>query len=74
MSPASDDDIRGLRRFHKVTIGAGVVFCGLVAIRFSRTYGATGRSVYVLYGVLAGVAGVLLLIYWIRFWRRGVDG
>ncbi len=69
---ASPPDLRGLRRFHKVTVGAGIVFVAMMCWRFTQAwlrYGSTARG---LYGLGAGIALVSLTVYWIRFHRRGL--
>ncbi|HGY91940.1 MAG TPA: hypothetical protein ENK43_12285 [Planctomycetes bacterium] len=68
--PASD--LRGLRRFHKVTVGAGIVFVAMMCWRFTQAWLRDGSTARGLYGLAAGIACVLLVIYWLRFNRRGL--
>ncbi len=68
----SNTELVGIRRFHKVTISAGVIFCGLVALRFGLTWSRTGQDRYLLYTVIAIVAMAGLGAYLLRFWRTGL--
>ncbi|MCB9831538.1 MAG: hypothetical protein H6807_03615 [Planctomycetes bacterium] len=62
----------GLRRFHKLTIGAAVVFLALLALRYLRLYLRVeegGR--YLAFALLSLVAALVLARYLWGFARSG---
>lgn len=68
----SDTEFAGIRRFHRITISAGIAFCVLMALRFFLSYSRAADPKYLAYGALAVIAATGLLLYLIRFWRTGL--
>ncbi len=56
----------GLARFHKLTVGAGVLVLGLLIWRYWRRYSASGSTQQLVYAL---VATLLLLVFVTYLWR-----
>lgn len=67
-----ENDVKGITRFHKLTIGIGMVFCLLLAWRFFAIYLDNGASRAAVYSGAALAGAVLLAIYLRSFSKRGI--
>ena len=67
-----DPELAGIRRFHSITVGAGIVFCLMMAIRFVLVFQRLDEPKYIGYTAGALLAGTALTVYLVRFRRDGL--
>lgn len=68
----SDPELAGIRRFHSITVGAGILFCVMMAVRFVLVYQRLGEAKYIPYTACALLAGAGLTAYLLKFRKEGL--
>ena len=69
---SQSEELKGITRFHKVTIGAGVLFCLLMIGRYVLIWRRTQDSGYLVYALVAALGMIGLGAYLRRFSRSGI--
>lgn len=65
-------ELLGITRFHKVTIIAGTVFCLGAGLRLFTFWQRTGAQRHLVFAAFFLAAGLALIVYLVRFFRRGI--
>ncbi|MFT7620337.1 MAG: hypothetical protein ACI97A_003994 [Planctomycetota bacterium] len=62
----------GLERFHKITIGAGMMCMGLMIWRYWTQYSATESNRYLAYALISTALLLGTAVYLWRFSKKGI--
>ena len=61
----------GLRRFHSMTILAGIIFLAILGFRFYLSWQEFG-GIRGFFALLTIVADAALIVHWLRFRKTGI--